>query len=147
MRHNLYGVALLLAGVTLAGQSSPPTERSLFDGKTTQGWRGFQKPVFPAQGWRVEDGWLKHAAAKGRTRPVAATSSPSRRSTTSTCSSSGKSPGGNSGVKYLVTEDRNGPIAHEPGDRRRAAPRCEDWTEPLHRVAVSTRSRHPRTSR
>ena len=57
-------LALLVAGATLAGQSAP-RERALFDGKTTAGWRGFKKPAFPARGWVVQDGWLKHLAAKG----------------------------------------------------------------------------------
>ncbi len=37
----------------------------LFDGKTTTGWRGFKKPGFPARGWSVEAGRLKHAASGG----------------------------------------------------------------------------------
>jgi hypothetical protein len=114
MRHNLYGAALLLAGVTLAGQSSPPTGRSLFDGKTTQGWRGFKKPVFPAQGWRVEDGWLKHAAAKGEDSAGGGDIITVETFDNFDLQFEWKvAPGGNSGVKYLVTEDRNGPIAHE----------------------------------
>jgi hypothetical protein len=40
--------------------------RLLFDGKTTEGWRNFGKPTFPAKGWLVEDGWLKCiAGARG----------------------------------------------------------------------------------
>ncbi len=31
---------------------------SLFDGKTTTGWRGYDKPTFPAEGWEVVDGTL-----------------------------------------------------------------------------------------
>ena len=113
MRRHSWGVfALLFTGVVLAGQSGP--ERSLFDGKTTAGWRGFKKPAFPAAGWKVEDGWLKHVK------------------TTGTDSQGGGDiitvdtfdnfdlqfewkvvEGANSGVKYLVTEDRNGPVAHE----------------------------------
>ena len=30
----------------------------LFDGQTTEGWRGYNQDVFPAAGWRVEDGTL-----------------------------------------------------------------------------------------
>jgi len=113
MRRSLAVLLLpILAGVTLAGQS-PSRARALFDGKTTAGWRGFKKPAFPDKGWVVENGWLKHVA-KG------------------TDSQSGGdiitvdtfdnfdlqfewkvALGANSGVKYLVTEDRSGPIAHE----------------------------------
>jgi hypothetical protein len=31
---------------------------SIFDGKTTTGWRGYNKPAFPAEGWEVVDGTL-----------------------------------------------------------------------------------------
>ena len=38
--------------------------RLLFDGKSSQGWRGFAKPEFPAQGWSIVEGAL-HVAAGG----------------------------------------------------------------------------------
>ncbi len=31
----------------------------LFDGETTEGWRGYNKDSFPSQGWVIEDGALK----------------------------------------------------------------------------------------
>ena len=31
----------------------------LFDGETTEGWRGYLKEDFPSQGWTIEDGALK----------------------------------------------------------------------------------------
>jgi hypothetical protein len=31
---------------------------SIFDGKTTTGWRGYNKPAFPDKGWEVVDGTL-----------------------------------------------------------------------------------------
>jgi hypothetical protein len=112
MRRQFFGlVALVLASVTLAAQPFP-RERSLFDGKTTNGWRGFKKAAFPAHGWVVQDGWLKHLAAKGE---------PSGGDiiTVDTFDNFDLTfewkvaLGANSGVKYLVTEDRSGPIAHE----------------------------------
>lgn len=36
----------------------------LFDGKTTKGWRGYNKSTFPAKGWDIVDGTL-HCQAKG----------------------------------------------------------------------------------
>lgn len=33
--------------------------RSLFDGRSTQGWRGYKKPSFPDKGWAVENGCLR----------------------------------------------------------------------------------------
>jgi hypothetical protein len=115
---------LLLAAKTARAIDPPPNTlspaerdagwRLLFDGQTTQGWRGFKKADFPASGWVVADGCLKKVA-------------------TGTGDSLGSgdivtkdtfgdfdlrfewriSPGGNSGVKYFVTEERSGPIAHE----------------------------------
>jgi hypothetical protein len=89
--------------------------RLLFDGATTKGWRGFKKAEFPASGWTVESGRLKHAASGGA--PTA--TSGGDIITTQTFGDFDLSfewtvaPGANSGVKYLVTEDRDGPIAHE----------------------------------
>jgi hypothetical protein len=37
---------------------------SIFDGKTTTGWRGYDKPAFPSEGWEVIDGTL-HCLASG----------------------------------------------------------------------------------
>jgi hypothetical protein len=35
----------------------------MFDGKTTTGWRGYNKPTFPDSGWAVEDGALRCVAS------------------------------------------------------------------------------------
>jgi hypothetical protein len=86
----------------------------LFDGASTNGWRGFKQPGFPKAGWTVEHGRLKHAATGG-----APTSDSGDIITVETFLDFDLrfewivSPGGNSGVKYLVTEARDGPIAHE----------------------------------
>lgn len=37
----------------------------LFDGKTTDGWRGFQQKSFPTNGWVIEEGCLKRNAKGG----------------------------------------------------------------------------------
>jgi hypothetical protein len=37
----------------------------LFDGKTTNGWRGAHKDSFPAGGWTIEDGALTVLASDG----------------------------------------------------------------------------------
>jgi hypothetical protein len=110
-RHCVGAMAVLLAGATLIGQASPPP-RPLFDGKTTAGWRGFKQHAFPSRGWVVENGWLKHLAAKGAEGGGDII-------TVDTFDNFDLqfewriAPGGNSGVKYLVTEDRSGAIAHE----------------------------------
>jgi hypothetical protein len=113
MRRQLFGfLVVLLAGVTLAGQS--PRERLLFDGKTSTGWRGFKKPAFPAKGWVVEDGWLKHLKTGEGSKEGGGDIITVDTFDNFDLSFEWKvAPGANSGVKYLVTEDRSGPIAHE----------------------------------
>lgn len=31
---------------------------TLFDGTSTEGWRGYNKPAFPEQGWEIVEGTL-----------------------------------------------------------------------------------------
>jgi len=86
----------------------------LFDGKTTKGWRGFKKTGFPTVGWSIDNGRLKHAASGGS--PTAASGDIITVDTFNDFDLRFEwtvAPGANSGVKYLVTEDRDGPIAHE----------------------------------
>ena len=113
MGRQVFGVSvLILAGVALAAQP-PARERSLFDGKTTTGWRGFKKPAFPEGGWSVENGWLKHAAKGGDSQGGGDIVTVDTFDNFDLTFEWRIAPGGNSGVKYLVTEDRSGPIAHE----------------------------------
>jgi hypothetical protein len=125
-----YAVTLAFAGLAVSAQAPPArgprpydqtaiTEQGgwqpLFDGTSTKGWRGFKKPGFPAKGWSVESGRLKHAASGGA--PTA--ESGGDIITIDTFNDFDLrfewtvAPGANSGIKYLVTEDRDGPIAHE----------------------------------
>jgi len=113
MTRTFIGISVIVVGTAIVAAQAP-RERLLFDGKTTNGWRGFKKPSFPARGWVVENGWLKKTATTGQDSAGAGDII-----TIDTFDNFDLqfewriSPGGNSGVKYLVTEDRSGPIAHE----------------------------------
>jgi hypothetical protein len=118
--------ALVLGGVAMTAQSGTSATnkltaeeqaagwRLLFDGQSTKGWRGFAKPAGTINGWLVENGRLRHPAKSGEdskgTGDIV---------TLATFNDFDLrfewviSPGGNSGVKYLVVENRDGPIAHE----------------------------------
>jgi hypothetical protein len=114
-RHVLPVVALLLAQFLLpclAGSASAQTRapgewQTLFDGRTTRGWRGFRMKDFPAQCWAVEDGVLRR-----RTGPDVPKDFCRDLITTSQYTNFEfeveyrLAPGGNSGVKYLVVEQR-----------------------------------------
>ena len=92
----------------LSSQEKAEGWKLLFDGKTTAGWRKFKNAPFPAKGWGVEDGWL-HGEGKVGGDII----------------SEGQydefelqwewkiASGGNSGVKYFVTENRNSALGHE----------------------------------
>ena len=38
---------------------------NLFDGTSTEGWRGYNKGTFPSEGWIIEDETLRHVAGAG----------------------------------------------------------------------------------
>ena len=83
--------------------------KSLFDGKTFHGWRGYGMKTMPAKGWKVEDGILKKVGAEHGGDII----------TEQTFDNFELSwewrigPGGNNGIKYLVTEDRPSAPGHE----------------------------------
>ena len=95
---------------TLTADEKAAGWKLLFDGKTTEGWRGFHADSFPAQGWSIQDGAIRRAPrGPGQTGGGDIV-------TTGTYGSFELaldwklSVGGNSGVKYLVAErpDRKG---------------------------------------
>ncbi|HRZ92565.1 MAG TPA: DUF1080 domain-containing protein [Candidatus Paceibacterota bacterium] len=94
-----------------AGQPDPDAEGwiPLFDGRTTQGWRGFNRTDFPQKGWTVEDGCLKHLRSGGGGDIV----------TTAQFTDFEfewewrLGPGANGGVKYMISEKRGRAIGHE----------------------------------
>ena len=50
---------------TLSPQEEKAGWKLLWDGKTTNGWRGAKLDAFPDKGWKIEDGVLKVLAADG----------------------------------------------------------------------------------
>jgi hypothetical protein len=88
--------------------------RLLFDGKTTSGWRAFKGTSFPSGKWAVADGCLKKVSTgTGDSRGVGDIVTAEAFDDFDLRFEWRISPGGNSGVKYLVSEAREGPIAHE----------------------------------
>ena len=86
---------------TLTPEEKSAGWRLLFDGQTTTGWRGFQKPDFPNHGWFIEDGCLKCLGQKGG--DIVTTTTFIDFELTWEWRLSPKS---NSGVKYFVNEKR-----------------------------------------
>jgi hypothetical protein len=85
----------------------------LFDGKTNEGWRSFHGDTFPAQGWSIEDGTIRRVPRKegqpagGGGGDIITTG---RYENFELALDWKLSPGGNSGLKYLIAEqpDRRG---------------------------------------
>jgi len=93
-------LAGLLAGCTTHRQDE--SWQALFDGKTTQGWRGYRQNDFPAKGWVVEDGCL-HLLPKRSGGDIITI----RQFRDFEFEWDWRiAPKGNNGIKYLVTEDR-----------------------------------------
>ena len=77
--------------------------RLLFDGKTTTGWRGFHREAFPTAGWTVEGGALAHMAGSS---PDGGDIITAEEFDNFDLQLEWRiSPGGNSGIKYLISED------------------------------------------
>jgi hypothetical protein len=121
MRLRLCVIATAFAASAHAAPPNALTEeevkagwRLLFDGKTSAGWRGFKKADFPAQGWVIQDGVLKKiATGTGDSLGGGDIVTRDRFSEFDLRFEWRIAKGGNSGVKYFVTEERPGPIAHE----------------------------------
>jgi hypothetical protein len=80
----------------------------LFDGQTTKGWHTFKKTTFPEHGWVVEDGWL-HCLGKDGGDII----SDGEYGDFELMWEWKQAPGGNSGVKYFVTDTRKAALGHE----------------------------------
>jgi hypothetical protein len=87
---------------------------SLFDGTSLKGWRGYKKEDASGTRWAVQDGMLtlpaKDRADTRGSRDIISTETFDRFELTWDWK---VAPGGNSGVKYFVLEDRDSAIGHE----------------------------------
>jgi hypothetical protein len=92
-----------------AAEREPGKQQSLFDGKTTAGWRSYGKPEFPKRGWVVEDGSL-HLLPNGNGGDIITTAQFTDFDLQWEWRIASKA---NNGIKYLVTESRPGAPGHE----------------------------------
>jgi hypothetical protein len=84
---------------------------SIFDGKTTTGWRGYNKPSFPAEGWEVVDGTLHCIESGTGEAGNGGDVIFDKKLTNFELSLEWKiGPGGNSGIFILAQEIPNEPI-------------------------------------
>lgn len=64
-----FGLVITMANAqqanTLTEQEKKEGWKLLFDGKTTDGWRGYNKASFPEKGWVVKDGMLSVLSGGG----------------------------------------------------------------------------------
>jgi hypothetical protein len=78
----------------------------LFDGSSTEKWRGAHKDTFPEKGWKVEDGILALYAESGGESTEAGDIVTREQFSDFEFSLEFKlTPGANSGIKYFVTEN------------------------------------------
>lgn len=79
--------------------------RLLFDGRTTDGWRGYNRTDFPTAGWVIEAGTLKHVTVPAGQTANAGDIITRDLFTNFELQLEWKiTPGGNSGIKYLIDE-------------------------------------------
>jgi hypothetical protein len=82
--------------------------RLLFDGKTTNGWRGAYKNGFPEKGWEVKDGILTVVSSQGKESANGGDIVTIQQFNAFDLSFEFKlTPGANSGLKYFVTLSEN----------------------------------------
>jgi hypothetical protein len=101
------GNAKTLAPNVLSAKEKADGWKLLFDGKTTSGWRGFRKSDFPTECWAVADGILKRVKQVDKSRDECGDIVTAQQYDNFEFQLEWKiEPGGNSGIKYLVLENR-----------------------------------------
>ncbi len=106
---------LLAASTSLSAQDNTLTEQEqrdgwqlLWDGLTTNGWRGARMATFPTQGWTIQEGVLKCNAADGRESANGGDIVTTRTFRNFVLNVDFKfTKGANSGIKYFVDPDMN----------------------------------------
>jgi len=89
----------------LSGQEKANGFKLLFDGKTTDGWRGAYKSEFPKNGWEIKDGILSVQKAGGAESANGGDIVTQKEFKAFELKFDFKlSEGANSGIKYFVTE-------------------------------------------
>ena len=90
---------------TLSPQEEAQGWKLLFDGQTTDGWRGAGKAAFPEKGWRVENGELiVEASGGGEAAHGGDIVTVDEYSTFELSLEFMLTEGANSGIKYFITE-------------------------------------------
>ena len=93
---------------TLSAREQAEGWKLLWDGKTTEGWRGARLDHFPEKGWVIEDGILKVLKADGGESTNGGDIVTTRKYRNFMLSVDFKiTKGANSGIKYFVDPDMN----------------------------------------